>query len=98
VIKGESFPLLDEVAKALAEHPTFVIRIEGHTDSVGGVAANRKLSQARAESVKKYMVSKGIDARRLTAVGYGSEQPLDDNSTEAGRSVNRRVEFHIVSR
>lgn len=97
-IKKESYPLLDEIAQALKDHPTYVIRIEGHTDNVGSAATNKKLSQARADAVRKYLIGKGIEANRLTAVGYGFERPLDDNSTEAGRSVNRRVEFHIISK
>lgn len=98
VIKKESFPLMDEITKAMVDHPTFVVRIEGHTDNVGKSATNKKLSQARAEAVRKYLIGKGIDKNRLTAVGYGSERPLDDNSTDAGRAVNRRVEFHIVGK
>jgi outer membrane protein OmpA-like peptidoglycan-associated protein len=97
-IKKESNPLLNEIAQALKDHPTFVIRIEGHTDNIGSAATNKKLSQARADAVRKYLVGKGIGGSRLTAVGYGLEQPIDDNSTDAGRSVNRRVEFHIVSK
>ncbi|MBM4398026.1 MAG: OmpA family protein, partial [Deltaproteobacteria bacterium] len=97
-IKKESHPLLNEVAQALKDHPTFTIRIEGHTDSVGKPASNRKLSQARADSVRKYLVSKGIAGSRLTAIGHGQDRPIDDNSTDAGRAINRRVEFHIVNR
>ena len=97
-IKKESFPLLDEVAQALKDHPTFVVRIEGHTDNVGNDATNKKLSKSRAESVKTYLTKKGIPAKRMNTEGFGAERPLDDNDTEAGRSVNRRVEFHIVSK
>ncbi len=98
VIQPRSFPLLDEIAQALRDHPTFVIRIEGHTDSVGSAASNLKLSQARANAVRDYLIRKGIEPARLKAVGYGEERPIDDNATEAGRAVNRRVEFHIESR
>lgn len=97
-IKKESFELLTEVATALADHPKFRVRIEGHTDSVGNPKANRKLSQSRADSVRKYLIGKGVEATRLVAVGLGDEVPLDDNATEAGRAVNRRVEFHILER
>ena len=98
IIKPESYPLLNEVAQALKDHPTFVIRIEGHTDNVGSAKANKRLSQQRADSVRKYLISKGIEPSRLTAVGYGPDRPIDDNSTEAGRAINRRVEFHIVNK
>lgn len=97
-IQPRSFPLLDEIAQALKDHPTFVIRIEGHTDSVGSAEYNKKLSQARADAVREYLIRKGIDPARLKAIGYGEERPIDDNSTEAGRAVNRRVEFHIESK
>ena len=71
------------------------MRIEGHTDNAGKAAANKALSKARAESVKAWLVKHGIDKKRLTAQGFGQDKPIDDNSTEAGRKNNRRVEFHI---
>lgn len=70
--------------------------IEGHTDNRGGAAYNHGLSQKRAASVVKWLVSHGIEAGRLTSVGYGQERPLDSNATDEGRQNNRRVEFHIV--
>ena len=91
-----SFPLLEEIAQALRDHPAIRVRIEGHTDSVGNDRTNLRLSQARAESVRRFLISRGVEANRLVAVGRGEEAPLDDNSTEAGRAVNRRVEFHIL--
>lgn len=91
-----SFPLLEEIAQALRDHPAIRVRIEGHTDSVGSDRANLRLSQARAESVRRFLISRGVEATRLVAVGRGEEVPLDDNSTEAGRAINRRVEFHIL--
>lgn len=97
-IKRESFPLLDEVAVALLDHPTFRVRVEGHTDSVGNDQRNMKLSQARADSVRRYLMGRGVAPERLVAVGFGEENPLDDNATEAGRAINRRVEFHILSK
>lgn len=97
-IKPESLPLLNEVAQAMTDHPALRVRIEGHTDSVGSERTNLKLSQARADAVLRYLVRRGVSAGRLIAVGYGEDQPLDDNSTAAGRAVNRRVEFHILSK
>ena len=91
-----SWPLLEEVAKALRDHPAIRVRIEGHTDSVGSDRANLRLSQARADAVRRFLISRGVEGSRLVAVGRGEEVPLDDNSTEAGRAVNRRVEFHIL--
>jgi outer membrane protein OmpA-like peptidoglycan-associated protein len=98
VIKKESFGLLNEVAKALKDHSSFKVRVEGHTDSVGDDKKNKKLSQARADSVRKYLIGQGIGPDRMQAVGYGEERPIDDNGTDAGRSVNRRVEFFIISK
>jgi len=97
-IKPESLPILDEIADVLTTHSTWTIRIEGHTDNHGGHAYNMNLSQGRADSCKDYLVSKDIDASRLDAIGYGPDKPVATNQTEFGRSKNRRVEFHIVSK
>ena len=67
--------------------------LEGHTDNTGKKAANQTLSQQRAESVKAYVVSKGIDAARLETKGYGDGNPVADNATAEGRTANRRVQF-----
>jgi OmpA-OmpF porin, OOP family len=96
VIMPRSFGLLDEVAAALGARPTMQVRIEGHTDSRGSRAYNLRLSQARADSVKAYLVGKGIGSDRMEAKGYGPEQPIDNNKTAAGRERNRRVEFMIT--
>jgi OOP family OmpA-OmpF porin len=91
-----SYPLLDEVADVLRANPTIHIRIEGHTDSKGNNRYNKKLSDQRAASVLKYLTDKGIEAFRLESIGYGEDRPIEDNSTEAGRAANRRVEIHIT--
>jgi outer membrane protein OmpA-like peptidoglycan-associated protein len=96
VIMPKSFGLLSEVAAALAARPNMHVRVEGHTDSRGGRAYNLRLSQARADSVKAYLVGKGISSDRMEAKGYGPDQPIDDNKTAAGRERNRRVEFMIT--
>ena len=96
-ILPESFGLLDEIFGVLKENPQIeLLQIEGHTDSTGGAAINRKLSQERAGSVRKYMIDKGIEGKRLTAKGFGPDKPIADNGTDAGREQNRRVEFNIV--
>jgi OOP family OmpA-OmpF porin len=95
-ILGESDGILNAVQQILSSHPEInQIGIEGHTDNVGKAAYNKKLSQQRAASVVKWLVSKGIDASRFTSAGYGLERPLADNASETGRRTNRRVEFHI---
>jgi OmpA-OmpF porin, OOP family len=92
-----SFPLLDEVARVMAENPQVeVIQIEGHTDSTGGAARNRELSKLRAESVREYMIGKGIAKGRMVAKGFGPDRPIAPNDTPEGREANRRVEFNIV--
>lgn len=97
-IKKVSFPLLNEVAQALADHPTLQVRIEGHTDSQGADKANLKLSQNRAASVRKYLIGKGVDGTRMVSEGFGERVPIADNRTSGGRAQNRRVEFVITSR
>lgn len=98
-IKPESFSLLDDVAALLDANPDIKkIRVEGHTDSRGSARTNLRLSQARADSVKNYLVGKGIAAERLEAVGYGEEKPIDPAATKAAYEQNRRVEFNILER
>ena len=98
VIQKKSFALLADVAKVLFDNPTMKIRIEGHTDSRGKDAFNKKLSDARAKSVMTFLVKKGIAKDRMSAIGLGEEVPIDTNLTEEGRANNRRVEFHIVDK
>jgi len=97
-IKSVSFALLNEVAQAMVDNPTINVEIGGHTDSVGNDASNLKLSQARAESVRTYMIKRGIASDRMVPKGFGENVPIADNRTEAGRSQNRRVEFLITDR
>jgi outer membrane protein OmpA-like peptidoglycan-associated protein len=95
-IRKISFELLDEVAEALQQAPQLRVRIEGHTDSRGSAQYNRKLSEGRAQAVRRYLIERGIASDRLVAVGYGEERPIEDNQTRDGREANRRVEFHII--
>lgn len=96
-IQARSNALLDDVAKLLVANPQVGnVDVEGHTDSLGSTELNTKLSQARAEAVKAYLVGKGVDAARLTATGFGPTRPAADNKTAAGREQNRRVEFTIT--
>ena len=96
-LKEVSHSLLDEVAKMLKDNPQVeLISVEGHTDSTGSPDFNRKLSQDRAESVAKYLTSKGVKAARMEPKGFGPDRPIADNETDAGREANRRVEFNIL--
>jgi len=92
-----SFSLLDEVARMLTDNPQIeLLQIEGHTDSTGTAAVNRKLSQQRAESVLTYLTSKGVTGGRMKAKGFGPDKPVADNTSDDGKEKNRRVEFNIV--
>jgi len=96
-IKTESHDLLNEIVKVIQENPHIKkIAIEGHASSDGNKAFNKKLSDDRAKSVRKYLVEHGIPEAALTAKGFGDEKPIADNETEEGREQNRRVEFNIV--
>ena len=96
VIRESSFPSLDELVNLLKRKPTFKLLIDGHTDNVGGMTYNQKLSQERADAVKKYLTDKGVDNSRVIAKGYGMTKPIVSNETAAGRQKNRRVEFTIM--
>jgi outer membrane protein OmpA-like peptidoglycan-associated protein len=96
VIRQSSFSALDELSELLKKKPNFKLLVDGHTDNVGKAAYNLKLSQNRANAVKKYLTEKGIDASRITAKGYGMNKPIASNKTPEGRQKNRRVEFTIV--
>lgn len=88
--------VLDAVLKVIEAHAEVkMIRIEGHTDNKGSAALNKKLSNARAEAVAKWLVKHGVDRSKLTAGGFGMDKPIDTNDTDVGRANNRRVEFHI---
>ncbi|MFN3404028.1 MAG: OmpA family protein [Cytophagaceae bacterium] len=95
-LRKESYGELDRFYKMLKENPTLCVEIAGHTDDVGNSESNQKLSEARAQSVVKYLVDKGIDEKRLLGVGYGEEFPVATNSTDEGRQLNRRTELIIV--
>lgn len=96
-IEEDSFDLLSDVAQILLEHQDIrLVRVEGHTDSVGRAQNNLRLSQARAESVRDYLISLGVEPERIEAIGYGQSQPIADNSTAEGRAENRRVVFNIL--
>ncbi len=94
-IKKESFDDLDILAKILTENTDVKCYVDGHTDNAGKPDANLSLSQRRVEEVKKYLASKGINTVRLAGQGYGDTKPVADNTTEAGKSQNRRVEFKL---
>ncbi len=91
-----SFKVLDIAVGLMKEYPEIKIEVSGHTDNVGEAAANKKLSLERAEAVKTYLVEQGIQAGRVSAVGYGDEKPVADNAKPAGKAKNRRIEFKLL--
>jgi outer membrane protein OmpA-like peptidoglycan-associated protein len=97
VISPKSFKLLDQVAAVLKAHPELAkIEVQVHSDAQGDAQRNTVLSQARAEAVAKYLVSRGVEPARLEARGYGPSVPIADNTTQEGRAKNRRVELKVV--
>ena len=97
-ILHDSDELLREVAQAIKDAPLVKMRVEGHTDNVGKLDDNMKLSQARADSVRDFLIKQGVDAQQLTAEGYGPTRPIASNATKAGKAANRRVEFRMVEK
>lgn len=97
-LRASSYVELNELVELLKRKKNMTIELGGHTDNQGSEASNLTLSQNRANAVKKYLISKGIDASRIAAVGYGESQPVADNETSAGRQANRRTEVQIVKR
>ncbi|WP_345006199.1 OmpA family protein [Snuella lapsa] len=95
-IKAQSAAVLKDIISILKEYPTAKFTVEGHTDSTGSDATNQKLSDARANAVKEYLVENGINEFRLSALGYGESKPIDTNKTRAGRANNRRVEINLA--
>jgi outer membrane protein OmpA-like peptidoglycan-associated protein len=98
VIYPRSYHLLDELLELMKEQPEVVIEVAGHTDSDGSAEHNLQLSQDRAASVKDYLLTKGIAAKRVQSVGYGESKPIESNATDKGKTRNRRTEIRIVSK
>ena len=96
-VTPESFPELDRLVQLMNDVPALKVEVSGHTDNQGSDQLNTKLSQERAESVKSYLVSKGIDTARLAAQGYGPTKPISTNETAEGRKNNRRTELEITA-
>ncbi len=93
LIGKKTFATLDKIALILKDHPEGVLNIEGYASSEGTEEYNQELSLRRAESVRNYLIQKGIPETRMMAKGYGEKMPIADNATSKGRAVNRRVQF-----
>lgn len=95
-IKPNFAPILDKFAQTLNENPATTVRITGHTDSTGSDAINDPLSVNRAASTRNHLTTRGVNAQRIAIDGRGSREPIADNSTDAGRAKNRRVEIYVA--
>ncbi|CAB1063588.1 hypothetical protein D1BOALGB6SA_8371 [Olavius sp. associated proteobacterium Delta 1] len=89
--------MLDNVFAVLKKNPKLKIEIQGSTDNIGASEYNQILSEQRARAIRKYLVEKGIQPERLSAVGYGSTRQAATNKTAAGRALNRRIDFHLTN-
>ena len=92
-LRAPAYATLDVVAQVLTDNPRLSLEIAAHTDSRGDDAHNLDLSQQQADSVRKYLIARGVDPARLTARGYGETRPIEANSTSRGRAINRRIEL-----
>lgn len=97
VIRPGSYLLLDKLVEIMLQKPAMKIEIGGHTDSDGDTVSNQLLSQQRADAVKKYLISKGVDASRIASRGFGETKPVADNNTSEGKQRNRRTEVSILA-
>jgi len=95
-LKKTSFPALNDLYQSMKANPKLKIEVAGHTDNVGSEEANMKLSQNRANTIRKYLNGRGITIDRVTSKGYGEKDPLEDNATEEGRQKNRRLEVRVI--
>jgi outer membrane protein OmpA-like peptidoglycan-associated protein len=95
-LKEDATTELADLARVLKDYPDTVLVVEGHTDSTGSAAHNKKLSEQRAQSVIDVLATDGVDRSRLTAKGWGEDKPIQSNTTADGRAQNRRVEVHIA--
>jgi outer membrane protein OmpA-like peptidoglycan-associated protein len=96
VLQSQSSATLDRVAASLVANPDTHVEVAGYTDNTGSPAANLRLSQARADAVRTYLISKGVAPDHIVAKGYGPANPVASNATAAGRAQNRRVELHKI--
>jgi outer membrane protein OmpA-like peptidoglycan-associated protein len=97
-IKPNLRPILDQFAQGLSQQPGTEVRIIGHTDNTGSDAVNNPLSVNRAQSTRDYLVARGVNSNRITIDGRGEREPIADNTTEAGRARNRRIEIFLAER
>ncbi len=96
VIRSDAIPSIDELYEFLYDNPTIIIEVSGHTNGLPADDYCDRISTARAKSVADYLVSKGIEARRVISIGYGKRKPVASNQTPEGRKRNQRVEIRLI--
>jgi OOP family OmpA-OmpF porin len=92
-LKPSARDVLDEAVKTMQDNPTLRVVVEGHADSIGSEAYNQRLSERRAEAVKRFLVQRGVESSRIETRGFGETKPIASNDTKAGRAENRRAEI-----
>jgi outer membrane protein OmpA-like peptidoglycan-associated protein len=97
-LDSSAFEILNKVVEIIHKVPNSEIIIEGYADSYGGNVFNKRLSEFRANIIKSYLIGRGVDSLRITAIGFGSDMPIADNLTSEGRQKNRRVEIKIKTK
>ena len=95
-VKPQFYPELNNIASTIKEYNQTIVEINGHTDNVGSLAANQKVSEGRAQAVGNYLAGQGVQSVRMEMHGYNYQYPVADNTTEAGRAKNRRVEIRLI--
>ena len=95
-IKPQFFPALNSIATTIKQYDQTIVEINGHTDNIGTLAANQKVSDARAQSVAAYLSAQGVQPVRMETHGYNYQYPIASNDTEQGRALNRRVEIRLI--
>lgn len=98
LLAGSARSTLDQVAYVVLEHKKTALVVQGHTDSTGSEQHNQNLSERRATAVRNYLIGRGVDSGRITAVGYGEGFPVASNASESGRRLNRRVDILLKAR
>jgi outer membrane protein OmpA-like peptidoglycan-associated protein len=96
VIRSDAIPSIDELYEFLYDNPTIIIEVSGHTNGLPADDYCDRISTARAKSVADYLVSKGIEPRRVISIGYGKRKPVASNQTPEGRKRNQRVEIRLI--
>ena len=95
-IKPQFYPALNSIASTIKQYDQTIVEINGHTDNIGSLAANQKVSDARAQSVAAYLAAQGVQPVRMETRGYNFQYPIASNDTEQGRALNRRVEIRLI--